>query len=120
MFLGNDCERVHGTCRDAEFAVSAGRLVDDRQELFQGQSVNRAESDAGGAAVAAIVIDDEQVTFSSRHIKKGGEGSLQPSPTPSFPLEMIIKVKQQDEYVCRVWRQQHMFKQRRVWSIVIR
>ena len=100
MFLGNDCKRVHGTCRDAEFTVSAGRLVDDRQELFQGQGVNRAKSDAGGTAVAAIVIDDEQVTFSSRHIKKGGEGSLQPSPTPSFPLKMIIKAKQQDECVC--------------------
>lgn len=91
---------MHGTGRDAEFAVSAGRLVDDRQELFQGQGVNWAESDAGGTAVAAIVIDDEQVTFSSRHIRKGGEGSLQPSPTPSFPLKMIIKVKQQDECVC--------------------
>ena len=98
--LRNDCERVHGTGSDTEFAVSAGRLVDDRQELFQGQSVNRAESDAGGTAVAAIVIDDDQVTFSSRHSRKGREGSLQPSPTPSFPLEMIIKVKQQDEYVC--------------------
>ena len=100
MFLGNDCKRVHGTCRDAEFTVGAGRLVDNRQELFQGQGVNRAKSDAGGTAVAAIVIDDEQVTFSSRHIKKGGEGSLQPSPTPSFPLKMIIKAKQQDECVC--------------------
>ena len=98
--LRNDCERVNGTGRDTEFAMSTGWLVDDRQELFQGQGVNRAESDAGGTAVAAIVIDDEQVTFSSCHIKKGGEGSLQPSPTPSFPLEMIIKVKQQDEYVC--------------------
>ena len=91
---------MHGTGRDAEFAVSAGWLVDDRQEFFQGQGVNRAESDAGGTAVAAVVIDDEQVTFSSRHIRKGGEGSLQPSPTPSFPLKMIIKVKQQDECVC--------------------
>ena len=100
MFLGNYCERVHRTGRDAELAVSAGRLVDDRQKLFQGQGVNRAKSDAGGTAVAAVVIDDEQVTFSSRHIRKGGEGSLQPSPTPSFPLKMIIEVKQQDECVC--------------------
>ena len=100
MFLGNDCKRVHGTCRDAEFTVGAGRLVDDRQELFQGQGVNRAKSDAGGTAVAAIVIDDEQVTLPSCHIEKGGEGSLQPSPTPSFPLKMIIKAKQQDECVC--------------------
>ena len=91
---------MYRTGRDAEFAVSAGRPVDDRQKLFQGQGVNRAESDAGGTAVAAIIIDDEQVAFSSRHIKKGGEGSLQPSPTPSFPLKMIIKLKQQDECVC--------------------
>jgi len=59
LFLGYDRESVDRTSRDTEFTMSAGRLVNDCQKLFQSQSVYRAQSDAGSTAVAAIVINDE-------------------------------------------------------------
>jgi len=42
LFLGYDRESVDRTSRDAEFTMSAGRLVNDCQKLFQSQSVYRA------------------------------------------------------------------------------
>lgn len=110
---------MYGAGRDAEFAVSTCWLVDNRQELFQGQGINGTKSDAGSTAVAAIVIDDEQVTLPPCHIEKEEEGLLQSSPTPSFPLKMINRIEQEKEYVCLERCQQQLFKSRRVWSIVI-